>query len=222
MYQVRKESMAWWVQCILDFSSHLPPWLGIFVQWTTCTTVHDGLADYQKYNESEEWNWRMKDQFKCDPLTWKGKRKLFWKSATKWMQVCVPNAQWGQTIPKRWSLEQRKIYCRAKQGDGWFMPPQTPNCPMGFRKAFLKARWGRGVARYVISSCTIPWLVDGEVTGQCHRGQHYQSSGPSRPGGYTQIHQVVNIFHSVGGFHICKTTQEMCIRYCYLGTSERS
>ena len=24
------------------------------------------------------------------------------------------------------------------------------------------------------------------------------------------------------GFSICKTTQEMCIRYCYLGTSERT
>ena len=35
-------------------------------------------------------------------------------------------------------------------------------------------------------------------------------------------HQAVNIFLLVGGLHICKTTQEMCIRYCYLGTSERS
>ena len=35
-------------------------------------------------------------------------------------------------------------------------------------------------------------------------------------------HQVVNTFYLVGGdFHICKTAQEICIRYCYLGTSER-
>ena len=29
------------------------------------------------------------------------------------------------------------------------------------------------------------------------------------------------MFHLVGGFHVCKTTQGMCINYCYLGTSER-
>ena len=34
--------------------------------------------------------------------------------------------------------------------------------------------------------------------------------------------QAVNIFHLVGHFHFCKTTQEMCIKYCYLGISERS
>ena len=47
---------------------------------------------------------------------------------------------------------------------------KTPKLPMGFRKAILKARWGRGVPGCVISSCTILWLVDGEVTGQSHRG----------------------------------------------------
>ena len=35
-------------------------------------------------------------------------------------------------------------------------------------------------------------------------------------------HQVVNIFLLVGVFHTCKTTQEICVKYCYLGTSERS
>jgi len=30
----------------------------------------------------------------------------------------------------------------------------------------------------------ILWLVDGEVTGWCHRNQHYQFSGSSWPGGY--------------------------------------
>ena len=41
------------------------------------------------------------------------------------------NAQWGQTIPKNQSLEKRKVYCRATQGDKWLMPqkPQTPQKP---------------------------------------------------------------------------------------------
>ena len=40
---------------------------------------------------------------------------------------------------------------------------KTQNSPMGFSKAFLKARWGRGIAGSVISLCPILWLVDGEV-----------------------------------------------------------
>ena len=43
-------------------------------------------------------------------------------------QVCVPHAEWGQTIPKVQSLEQRKGNCKTVQGDRWLMPknPQTP------------------------------------------------------------------------------------------------
>lgn len=37
------------------------------------------------------------------------------------------------------------------------------------------------VAGSVISACMVLWLVDGEITGQCHRGEHFQllSSGGS-------------------------------------------
>ena len=38
-------------------------------------------------------------------------------SSWYWSQVCVPNTQWGQTIPRIRSLEQRKPYCRATQGE---------------------------------------------------------------------------------------------------------
>ena len=49
---------------------------------------------------------------------------------------------------------------------------------------------------------------------------------PQAPGGlelYAYGPQVVNIFCFLGveGFSL-KTTQEMCIKYYYLGTSERS
>lgn len=36
------------------------------------------------------------------------------------MQVPVPDAQWEQTIPKHQSLEERKSYSRAMQGDRLF------------------------------------------------------------------------------------------------------
>ena len=58
----------------------------------------------------------------------------------------------------------------TKQGVQAASARRHPNSPMGFSKAFLKAWWGRGIPRCVISSGTILWLVDGEVTGWCHRG----------------------------------------------------
>ena len=40
------------------------------------------------------------------------------------------------------SLEQRKVHCRATQGDGWLVPNKSPNSPKAFSKAFWKASWG--------------------------------------------------------------------------------
>ena len=44
------------------------------------------------------------------------------------MQLHVLCTQWGQVIPIHQSLEQRKVYCRTMQGDGWLMSskPRTP------------------------------------------------------------------------------------------------
>ena len=52
-----------------------------------------------------------------------------------------------------------------------------------FWKEFLKARWGRGAAGCMISSCTVLWLVDGEVTGCCHRCLTLSIFGSSQPRG---------------------------------------
>ena len=49
------------------------------------------------------------------------------KIVTEHHQVRVPNPQQGQTILKHWSLEQRKVYYKAMQGDGWLMP-YKPQC----------------------------------------------------------------------------------------------
>ena len=49
------------------------------------------------------------------------------KIVTEHHQVRVPNPQQGQTILKHWSLEQRKVYYKAMQGDGRLMP-YKPQC----------------------------------------------------------------------------------------------
>ena len=99
--------------------------------------------------------------------------KGVWKTARVLVSLNTSLCAWHRVRPNRpkyCSLEQRKIYHRAMQGDEWLMPPKPLNSPKGFCKAFLKARWRRGFTGYVISSCTILWLVDSEVTVWCHRG----------------------------------------------------
>ena len=60
---------------------------------------------------------------------------------------------------------------------------KSPRLPEVFGKAFLKGKWrGVGVARYMISLCTILWLADGEAAGWCHSGSDYESLGSRRPG----------------------------------------
>lgn len=51
--------------------------------------------------------------------------------------MCLTQSGAKQT--KALVLEQRKVYCTAMPGDGWFVP-QTPEFPKGFVKVFLKAR----------------------------------------------------------------------------------
>ena len=41
------------------------------------------------------------------------------------------------------SLEQRKVYCRAVQGDRWLMPP-NPELPKGFQQSIFKGKVREG------------------------------------------------------------------------------
>ena len=54
--------------------------------------------------------------------------------------VCLARSEAKQTETSK--LEQRKVYFRAMQGDGWLVPPTPLNSLKGFSKALLKARWG--------------------------------------------------------------------------------
>ena len=67
-----------------------------------------------------------------------------------WLQVPVPEAQWGQKNLKHQNLEQRSLLY-GLQGEGVVYAPKTLSSPKGFTKAFLKARWERGV----VSCCKL-------------------------------------------------------------------
>ena len=46
---------------------------------------------------------------------------------------------------KCWSSEQRRVYCRAMQGERVARAPKIPNSPKGFSKVFLNSRWRMGI-----------------------------------------------------------------------------
>ena len=96
----------------------------------------------------------------------------------------------------------------TREGAAGTQDPSTP------RRVSVKhsERPGEGGSRRLCDPLVQDSLVDGEVTGRCHRGCHYPSLGPSRSRGcHPRGHQVVNSFHLVGGFHVCETTQEVYI-----------
>ena len=122
----------------------------------------------------------------------------------------MPDVQWGQTN------QNVRVWSRALQKEQVAHAPQNPELPKGVSKAFLKARWGRGTPGYVISSCTILWLVDVEVTGRLTSSVlRCQYVG----GLWAHDHQVVNFFYLMVVFSIWKT-QEICMRY-YLWVLQR-
>lgn len=51
-------------------------------------------------------------------------------------QPCVPTHSEYKKV-EMLSLEQRNVYFRAMQGDGWLIAPKPPNFLKGFSKAFL-------------------------------------------------------------------------------------
>ena len=63
-------------------------------------------------------------------------------------QICVPNAQWGQT---NWNIRvwrKERFIVRPCHETGGLCPLNIPNYPNQTCKAFLKARWGRGMVSY--------------------------------------------------------------------------
>lgn len=56
-------------------------------------------------------------------------------------QVCVPKGSVSPNKQKGWHLEQRKIHCRAVQGDRWLtLPSKYPEIPEGFQQGTFKSQ----------------------------------------------------------------------------------
>ena len=115
---------------------------------------------------------------------------------------------------KRSSLGQRKVYCRAMQGERRLVPLKALSSLQGFYRALLRAQWGRPVEGLWSAYAQVSdWLM-------------VREQGVPAPGGLSLCaygNQVVSFFQLLAGrVYICKTTQEMCLRYYYLGTPERS
>ena len=70
---------------------------------------------------------------------------------------------------KHQSLEQRKVYCRAKK-ETVAHALKSPEIPKRFQQNTLKSQVREGVARSVITLCSFLSLADGEVAGWCHKG----------------------------------------------------
>ena len=84
------------------------------------------------------------------------------------VRVCPTHSEAKQTETLEFGAEKGLLQGQARRTGG--SCPKTLDSSKGFSKVLLKARQGRGITGYGISLCTILWLVDGEVTGQCPRG----------------------------------------------------
>ena len=145
------------------------------------------------------------------------------------MYVCtygIPTKIWDQNITEckfmclRISKAKRyrsfRVWSRGRfiagpcKENGWFMLKKT-KLPEGFQQSIFKGKVREGYPR--VCDCLVHnsligwwWLIPmcQEVWGL-----------------HDHDHQVVNFFHLLEVFSIWKT-QEICMKYYYLGTSERS
>ena len=89
---------------------------------------------------------------------------------------------------------------------------KTPKLSNGFQGRILKGKLNEGSHRVYDELMQNPLIFDDEVTGSYHRGSNYQFSGPSGLGLHAHEKSMkkkeASFFHLIGGFSICKTTQE--------------
>ena len=76
---------------------------------------------------------------------------------------------------KHQNLEQRKVYCRTKQGKQMACTQENQNSLMIFREKYLNAKFGARASGCV----TFLWLVDSEVRGWCSRNLVFSVKSPS-------------------------------------------
>ena len=126
----------------------LGDFLGAFLPWVAdkCSQfVHSQLAlaflpaslrhcdsmmpHFLEFLSLQSWNigiqaWGFGESDCGFPQSW------FWCSASvtrgKFLCLTQSKTKKKKKIPKHQSLEQKKVYCRAKQGNGWLVPKKNP------------------------------------------------------------------------------------------------
>ena len=128
----------------------------------------------------------------------------------------------GPNKLKRWSLEQRKVCCKAMQGDEVAHALKSLELPKRFQQSIFKSQVREGDCRVcdqILHNSMIVWWSGNRVVSQ---GFTLSVLRLQEAWGYVLM--VIKLLTSSiwWGVHIWKTTQEICIKYCYLGTSKRS
>ena len=92
-------------------------------------------------------------------------------------QVCVPEAcrKLCEAKLKGQTLEQRKVYCKAKQREQVTHAPKPQTLQRFLGKSMFIGKIPSGGCRYV----TVLWLVSGEVIGRCSRNLLFNLKLPS-------------------------------------------
>ena len=108
---------------------------------------------------------------------------------------------------KLYSVEQRKICCRAKQGEQAAHAEETLlNSKMVFKEEFLKVTfWGR-VYQKAVEYVIFFWLVGSDLIGWRSRNLKHQYS----PANWSVVSECSHILHPGRGLSSCRTTQSMC------------
>ena len=111
----------------------------------------------------------------------------------------MPNTQWGQTNRKVGVWSRERIIAGL-------VPKNPPTSLKHFSKAFLKARWERVIPKGM-------WSTPAQFSGWWWSILSHQQVWGLR----AHDRQVVHFFHLVVVFSKWKT-QEICMRYYYLGS----
>ena len=83
--------------------------------------------------------------------------------------VCPTHSEASQTERSEFGAGKGLLQCHARRSMAHAL--KSFSLPEEFSSKHLKMAGGMGeVSGYLISSCTVLWLADGETAGWCHRG----------------------------------------------------
>ena len=108
-------------------------------------------------------------------------------------QVCMPDPWWGQTIPTCWSLEQRKVSCKERNGTGLKTPKLLESSQLN--PLLRKGRKAQGECKHLGGRVFVLEVRAGRGTCSCKplSNQRYSLFWQNRPrwGGTTLPSEVV-------------------------------